>query len=113
MRCRASASPTRRGGRDDILVMQAGVAVEQGKLADVLDRPQHDYTRHLLKAVPHFNDGRAVRTDAATASAERAVRIANLAVRFPAAGGWFRPSPGAVHAVDGVDIELRPGETLA
>src|SRR6201986_81479 len=51
------------GIADQIMVMQSGVAVEQGKLGDVLDHPQHEYTRHLLNAVPHFNAGRAARSD--------------------------------------------------
>ena len=51
------------GIADQIMVMQKGVAVEQGELSAVLDNPQHDYTKHLLKAVPHFTGGRAVRTD--------------------------------------------------
>ena len=100
------------GIADTIMVMQNGVAVEQGALSQVLDDPQHDYTQHLLRAVPHFNAGKAVRTDA-KAGAEPVVRVQNLAVRFPVSGGLFRRSSGAVHAVDGVDFELRAGETLA
>jgi peptide/nickel transport system ATP-binding protein len=100
------------GIADSIVVMQHGVAVEQGKLDDVLDRPQHLYTKHLLEAVPHFSAGRRVRTDASL-SAPPIVTVSNLAVRFPVAGGFLRRSPGAVHAVDGVDLDLRPGETLA
>ncbi|CAN7320505.1 ABC transporter ATP-binding protein [Devosia sp. Root413D1] len=100
------------GIADDIMVMQHGVAVEQGKLDSVLDNPQHDYTRHLLKAVPHFTSGSAVRSDGGSHAAP-IVTVDNLAVRFPVLKGLFRRKTGAVHAVDGVDFELRPGETLA
>ncbi|HTM76173.1 MAG TPA: ABC transporter ATP-binding protein [Devosia sp.] len=99
------------GIADTIMVMQNGVAVEQGALSAVLDHPQHDYTQHLLRAVPHFNAGKAVRTDAKTGG-EPVVRVADLAVRFPVTGGMLRRPVGAVHAVDGVDFELRAGETL-
>ena len=37
---------------DEILVMQNGVVVERGVAADVLDRPQHPFTRELLAARP-------------------------------------------------------------
>ncbi len=99
------------GIADRILVMQQGRAVEQGAFADVLARPQHPYTRHLLQAVPHFTHGRAVRPPAA--AAPPILAVAGLAVRFPVRGGLLRRRAGAVHAVDGVDLELRRGETLA
>ena len=101
------------GIADQIMVMQAGLAVEQGELNAVLDHPQHDYTRHLLNAVPHFQSGQAVRSDATrTAATPPIVSVDNLAVRFPVSTGLFR-KPNAVHAVDGVDFDLVPGETLA
>ena len=101
------------GIADEIMVMQNGVAVEQGPLDAVLDRPQHDYTRHLLNAVPHFTFGKTVRTDGARDGAAPIVTVDNLAVRFPVTKGLFRTRVGAVHAVDGVDFEIVAGETLA
>ncbi len=101
------------GIADDVMVMQSGVAVEQGPLDAVLDNPQHDYTKHLLNAVPHFTFGNAVRSDGERTGAAPIVTVDNLAVRFPVTRGLFRQRAGAVHAVDGVDFDLVPGETLA
>ena len=104
------------GIADKVMVMQAGEAVEQGVLGDVLDRPQHPYTRHLLSAVPHFESGRAARSDYVRGQIEEAkpaLKVDGLTVRFKVAGSVFRRSPGAVHAVENVDFDLMPRETLA
>src|SRR5690606_13348221 len=102
------------GIADKVMVMQQGMAVEQGLLDAVIDRPQHDYTRHLLSAVPHFTSGAAVRGDGGRAETRPPiVEVEDLVIRFPAARGLFTRSAGAVHAVDGVDFDLRPGETLS
>ncbi len=37
---------------DDIVVMKDGKFVEQGSRDDIFERPQHDYTKKLLNAVP-------------------------------------------------------------
>jgi len=42
---------------DQVAVMQAGRIVEQGTGQNVLERPQHPYTRALLAAVPRVAGG--------------------------------------------------------
>ncbi len=39
---------------DRVAVMYNGEIVEMGNVADVIDHPQHEYTRKLLAAVPSF-----------------------------------------------------------
>ncbi|MDF7798214.1 ATP-binding cassette domain-containing protein [Pontiellaceae bacterium B1224] len=39
---------------DRVAVMYNGEIVEMGNVADVIDNPQHEYTRKLLEAVPSF-----------------------------------------------------------
>jgi peptide/nickel transport system ATP-binding protein len=39
-----------------VAVMHHGVFVEEGPTAQVLERPQHQYTRALLEATPHFEN---------------------------------------------------------
>lgn len=41
-----------------VVVMYKGQAVEQGAVSDVFERPQHEYTRRLLAAVPSGDPGR-------------------------------------------------------
>lgn len=37
---------------DDIVVMHRGKVVEQGKVVDIYQQPQHEYTKNLLAAIP-------------------------------------------------------------
>jgi peptide/nickel transport system ATP-binding protein/glutathione transport system ATP-binding protein len=104
------------GIADKVMVMQNGQAVEQGELNQILDSPQHPYTQHLLHAVPHFANGRATRVDGQRDKGESsgpALKVDGLVVRFPLKSNFFSRATGAVHAVDGVDFDLMPGETLA
>ena len=104
------------GIADKVMVMQNGQAVEQGELNQILDRPRHPYTQHLLHAVPHFARGSATRADGQRDKdphAEPALKVDGLVVRFPLKSNFFSRATGAVHAVDGVDFDLMPGETLA
>ena len=41
---------------DRIAVMQAGKIVEQGKVVEVLENPQHPYTKKLVRSSPLLND---------------------------------------------------------
>ncbi len=103
------------GFADRVIVMQAGKVVEQGALGDVLDTPQHPYTRHLLKAVPHFSDGKSTRQELQrcdVATAGRALTVDGLTIRFPVRSGLLRRQTGNVHAVEGVSFDLVRGETL-
>lgn len=45
--------------------------------------------------------------------AQPALTVEGLTVRFPVSGSFFHRPTGAVHAVEGVDFDLLPGETLA
>lgn len=42
---------------DEIIVLQRGLAVEQGQAADILLKPQHAYTKLLLSSVPELRQG--------------------------------------------------------
>ncbi len=103
------------GIADRVMVMQDGEAVEQGELEDILDYPRHPYTQHLLKAVPHFSGGRAARSDDRRGKGTEApaLEVDDLVVRYPVSGGWLGRSGSEIHAVDGIDFDLLPGETLA
>jgi peptide/nickel transport system ATP-binding protein len=90
---------------DRVAVMQHGRIVEQGRAAEILNRPQHEYTRRLIAAVPHGSaDGRAA---IATETVLEAKGVAKTYRR----GGWFG-AKAVVKAVHDADFTLRKGETL-
>lgn len=43
----------------NVIVMYKGVIVERGKVLDVLEHPQHEYTRTLVASIPHNAEKRA------------------------------------------------------
>jgi len=43
---------------DAVAVMEKGRIVEQGSVADIFDRPQQDYTKNLLSAIPSLDPTR-------------------------------------------------------
>ena len=91
---------------DRVCVMHQGKIVETGKTEDIFTNPQHDYTRHLLSAEPK---GAPL---AAQDNAPLVMTGENIKVWFPIKKGFLRKTVDHVKAVDGINIELRAGQTL-
>jgi microcin C transport system ATP-binding protein len=91
---------------DRVYVMSQGQVVEEGKTADVFERPQHAYTRHLLSAEPKGKPPKAA------PSAPIVLETDDLKVWFPIKRGLLRRTVDHIKAVDGVTLRLRAGETL-
>ena len=91
---------------DRVAVMTEGRIVEQGPVSRVLERPQHDYTRHLIDAEPR---GRPVAFDPDAATI---MHTENLKVHFPITRGILRRTVDYVRAVDGVSARVRRGQTI-
>jgi peptide/nickel transport system ATP-binding protein len=91
---------------DRVAVMEKGRVVEQGSVADVLERPQHPYTRRLLAAVP----GLTPPVRPAVGDAPVACAATGLAKTYRGSA-WF-DEQREVAAVKSVSFEIRRGETL-
>ena len=91
---------------DTVCVMKSGRIVERGPVERVFTAPQHDYTRALLAAEPKPDPA------APNPGAPLVMSSDNLKVWFPIKRGLLRRTVGHIKAVDGVNIEVRKGETL-
>jgi len=99
---------------DRIAVMQGGRIVETGSREQVLYRPQHDYTRQLLAALPANLVRRASGPAAARGNDEGPLlSIRDLKVYFPVRRGLLQRHVDDVRAVDGVSFDIERGEILA
>ena len=121
---------------DRVAVMFRGKIVEEGTAQEILQHPQHPYTRGLvacrpslhrrlrrLPTVPDFleNTGfeaRVVTPAETTARAEALyseaplLEVKNLQVRFPKKKNWLGQPTEWLNAVDQVSFEVYPGETF-
>jgi microcin C transport system ATP-binding protein len=91
---------------DRVYVMNAGRIVEEGRTWEVLERPQHAYTRQLVSAQPKGAPPEP------SPSAPVVLETENLKVWFPIKKGFLRRTVDHVKAVDGLSLKLRAGETI-
>nr|WP_099867700.1 ABC transporter ATP-binding protein [Pararhizobium haloflavum] len=91
---------------DRVAVMQFGKIVEEGSVDDVLDHPQHDYTRKLIAAIPRLSADRRAAIEKAPILA-----VEGLNKTYHTGGSMFAKGR-VVHAVNDVSFVLADGETL-
>lgn len=113
---------------DHVLVMHRGQAVEQGNVSDVLNRPQHKYTKALLACRPspeHKGKRLSVVADYIqdsvpleqvsyqnTITDDSILQVNNLKVWFEAGTDWLGKPAAYFKAVDGVSFNVHKGEVL-
>jgi microcin C transport system ATP-binding protein len=91
---------------DRVCVMKDGKIVEENIVADIFKSPQHPYTQALLAAEPRPHDIQPNPTG------EIVLKTDDLKVWFPIKRGISRKVVGFIKAVDGINVEIRKGETL-
>ncbi|NYI42282.1 peptide/nickel transport system ATP-binding protein [Demequina lutea] len=117
-----------------LIVMHRGKIVEAGASLDILQHPQHPYTKRLIAAAPSLASRRiqsstaavladdnvpdmlrlAARHEAIEAKLDKApiaVSVKGLRKTYSIRRGGFRSEP--LHAVDGISFDIHKGTTLA
>ena len=127
---------------DDVIVMNKGVIVEKGKTHDILNNPQHPYTKGLiacrppldyrlerLPVVKEFLDGKwsdnnQVKNELLITDEERQkqhellysqepiLKVENLRTWYPLRKGVFGRTYDYIKSVDAVSFDVYLGETL-
>ncbi len=92
---------------DRVAVMQRGAIVEQGPTEVLFRRPDHPYTRALIRAATE-----APRLVLPKAQPRRLLRVEGAVREYPLPrSGWMTP-PARLRAVDGVSLHIDAGESV-
>ncbi len=91
---------------DKVAVMSQGKVVETGTAQEIFQSPRHAYTRHLVSSEP---SGRAVPL---SSGPEPVLDVTNLRVWFPISKGILKRTVDHFKAVDGVDVDIKAGESV-
>ena len=119
---------------DRVVVMYHGEKVEEGTVEDVFSAPQHPYTKALLTAVPRLGamngtdhpapfpkvsttelegvESKAIEVPVVDYDAEPVLSVRGLTTRFDLPEGLLGRVSKRVHAVEKLDLDIWPGETL-
>jgi ABC-type microcin C transport system duplicated ATPase subunit YejF len=93
---------------DTVSIMHGGTIVEQGTVDEIFSRPQQDYTRHLLAAVPHG-------VQPTRPGGPKLIELQDVSCSFAMKSAWsgfFNRSKRVIKAVDQVSLSLNQGTTL-
>lgn len=95
---------------DRVIVMQAGRVVESGTASEIMNSPQHPYTRRLLDAMPGRH---GFATEVPLAEGKLLLEVEKVSRIYGTEPGKIAEAgPRAIRAVDEASFVLRGGETL-
>ena len=100
---------------DYIIVMNNGRVVEEARTSEILDNPQHDYTRKLLGAVrrvPKDSDGFTNAETGVGVGENGLATLTDIRASYEK-GSWLRRISPEQQALRSVSLSIDPGEVVA
>jgi peptide/nickel transport system ATP-binding protein len=102
---------------DRIAVMYEGKLVETGSTSQVLRQPAHDYTKSLLKSALYLESGAKSSAVKFQPGVQPLLQLKQLKQHYMLESGvlgnlFMKSADRQIRAVDGIDLEIYPGETL-
>ncbi len=91
---------------DDVCVMKTGEIVEQGTSTALFKSPKHDYTKKLFGSLPKGT------VKPLTNNAPTLIKGTDMQVHFPAKKSFLGKTIGWVKAVDGINVQIKAGQTI-
>ncbi|MCY0963651.1 ABC transporter ATP-binding protein [Parathalassolituus penaei] len=92
---------------DQVAVMRHGEILEYRPCKAFFQSPQHHYSRQLIQSLPRRQYREPL------ADSEPILKLNNVRVWFAQRKGLLQRIHGYTRAVDGIDLEIRRGETVA
>jgi oligopeptide/dipeptide ABC transporter ATP-binding protein len=90
-------------------ILKEGVIIEQGEVKDILQNPQQEYTKLLLRAI---TPNKSRKREGDIRNSEPLLSVSNLKKYFPVKSEFKKTKGFTVKAVDDVGFTLNKGEIL-
>ena len=98
---------------DRIVVMRNGQVMEAGERDAFYRNPQHDYSKQLFDALPSREKRDREGHSGDIAEPKPVLTVEDLKIHYPIRKGFFKRVVGHVKAVDGIDLTVYRGSTMA
>lgn len=98
---------------DRVVVMRHGQVVEMGERDSFYHNPQHEYSKQLFDALPSREKRDREGHSGDITEFNPVLSVHDLKVHYPIRKGFFKRTVGYVKAVDGIDLTVYRGSTIA
>ncbi len=91
-----------------MMVLQKGIAVEEGSSDSIFTNPQHSYTKELISAVPDFSRCAPEKKQ----ESSTVLNVASLNAFYPASGGKLFGKKAKTQVLNNISLTVHKGEII-